>query len=201
MKKELLRKGTSMKKRNSAGSLMKKLSIVGIVMAVVLAFSMAGWADVARGDGAELSPQVSWKVANWIILYIPDADMSVDLGTIDDESYNPVTEEWTDLESTDHSVYVITNHTSGFTLVVKQLTVSDVTAPTGVDKDEVLSKFKAKGGDQSSYTVLTGGDTTVLDRSSNGIFSAKDISYKYTPDTSDLSGNYNISLTYTVTEK
>ena len=148
-----------------------------------------------------MSPQVSWNAGNWIILYIPEADMKVDLGTIDDESYDPVTGEWTDLESTNHSVYVITNHISGFTLVINQLTATNVTAPTGVDKDTVLTKFKVKGGDQTSYTVLTGGDVAILDRDSNGIYSTSDISYKYTPDTSDLSGSYSISLTYTVTEK
>jgi len=193
MRKKLLREKKLMKKINSGGNPMKKLSLLGMVIAVVLAFSVAGWADVARGDGAKLSPQVSWNAGNWIILYIPEADMKVDLGTIDDESYDPVTGQWTDLESTNHSVYVITNHISGFTLVINQLTAANVTAPTGVDKDTVLTKFKVKGGDQTSYTVLTGGNVAILDRA--------DISYKYTPDTSDLSGSYSISLTYTVTEK
>lgn len=180
---------------------MKKLGIAGIVMVIVLAFSVSGWTATARGNGAELSPQVRWNAGNWIILYIPGTDMSVDLGTIGDESYDPVTEQWTDLESTNHSVYIITNHMRGFTLVINQLTSDDVTAPAGVDKDMVLTKFKVKGGDQTSYTVLTDGDITILDRDSSGIFFASNISYKYTPDTSDLSGSYGISLTYTVTEK
>ncbi len=169
---------------------MKRLFILVIVGTLVIGASVATVADTsvgATGTPAALSPKVSWNVVNWIILYIPNSDMTVDLGTIDGSLYDPSTNTWTPLTSSNKNAYVISN--VNYTLTLHA-------ASTGTNTAD-LSRFEVKGGDLTSFTPLS--TDQKLKTGQPGVTHIDDIQYEYVPSFNDAPGDYAVTVTYTVT--
>lgn len=171
---------------------MKRLLTLVLAVSVLASVGLGGWADIARDSGtlplsASLQPVVTWNANNFIILYIPSADMAVDLGTIDGTLYDPVSDTWTPLTSTSKNAYVIAN--VAFTLKV-------TAASTGTETAD-LTRFKMSGGDLSSFTALDSAQT--LKSGSAGITHISDIQYRYEPSWADAAGDYAVTVTYTAT--
>jgi len=167
-----------------------------IVASIVLGLGCLAFADTAVGTGdptrASLNVTVGWSVLNWIILYIPAGDMSVNLGEVGPDKYNPETKEWTPLKSGGHSVYVITSDPDGFEL---QVSATLVSYPDGhPDSDGILARL------EWSSSLGSGSlDGTVTYTGSTGLTSASDITYTFTPSFDDIAGDYSVTVTYTVT--
>ena len=168
---------------------MKRLIILLVAAATVAMIGTMAFGDTAiGGNSASLSPVVTWNVSGWIILYIPHSDMTVDLGTIDGNLYDPETGTWTPLVSSTKNAYVFANRTYTLTLSA---------ASTGAETAD-LTRFKVKGG-----TLLT--DFTPLDSDQTmatggaGITHIDDIQYEYIPSFDDAPGDYAVTVTYTVT--
>ena len=169
---------------------MKRLITLIVIGALVIGAGVAALADTSvgtTGTPATLSPVVSWNVANWIVLYIPNNDMTVDLGTIDGSLYDPSTSTWTPLTSSNKNAYVISN--VNYTLTLHA-------ASTGTNTAD-LSRFEVKGGDLTSFTPLSSDQT--LKTGQPGITHISDIQYEYVPSFSDAPGDYAVTVTYTVT--
>lgn len=169
---------------------MKRLLLLVVAISVVV--SVGVWADTDRDNGAlplsaSLAPVVTWNAHNWIILYIPKADMAVDLGTIDGTLYDPVSDTWTPLTSGDKNAYVIGN--VSFILKVTAASTGTVTAD--------LTRFKMVGGDLASFTALDSEQT--LKKGTAGITHISDIQYRYEPTWNDAPGDYAVTVTYTAT--
>ncbi len=163
-----------------------------LVVVISVVVSVGVWADTARDNGAtplsaSLAPVVTWNAHNWIILYIPKADMAVDLGTIDGTLYDPVSDTWTPLTSGDKNAYVIGN--VSFILKVIAASTGTITAD--------LTRFKMVGGDLASFTALDSDQT--LKKGNVGITHISDIQYRYEPTWADAPGDYAVTVTYTAT--
>ena len=170
---------------------MKRLIILLVAAATVAMIGTTTFGNTAIGDNtnsASLAPVVRWSVSGWVILYIPDRDMTVNLGEINGTLYDPETETWTPLVSSTKNAYVFANRTYTLTLSA---------ASTGAETAD-LPRFKVKGG-----TLLT--DFTPLDRDQTmatgeaGITHIDDIQYEYIPSFDDAPGDYAVTVTYTVT--
>ena len=171
---------------------MKRLTLLLALVVAIAVIGLGAFGGTAMDSGASprsasLSPVVTWSVQNWIILYIPDSDMNVDLGTIDGSLYDPTTGTWTPLISQDKNAYVVAN--VNYTLTLHA-------ASTGTNNAD-LSRFKIKGGDLSSFTPLSSDQT--LKTGQPGITHIGDIQYEYVPSFNDAPGNYAVTVTYTVT--
>ena len=170
---------------------MKRLILL-LALAAVMTIGLVGFADTAVDSGptplsASLSPVVSWNVVNWIILYIPDDDMAVNLGTIDGSLYDPEHGTWTPLTSSSKNAYVIAN--VGYTLTLSA-------ASTGTESAD-LTRFQVKGGDLTSFASLDSDQT--MKTGNPGITHISDIQYQYVPSFDDAPGDYAVTVTYTVT--
>ncbi len=191
-------------KKPLGGTLMKKAGVLTMaVIVIVMGLSLASWAAVDRGNGsptasATLAPTVSWSALNWVILYIPDGDMSVTLGTIDENAYDPTTTTWTPIsDGLTHSAWVITNDRDGFTLTVSAV-------DTGATVITDMSDFQMKGGDFGTTWTGMASSGNLVDKGTNtaGYFiQTTDIEYQYVPDEDDPVGSYQVTVTYTVTTK
>ena len=169
---------------------MKRLLLLVVAISVVA--SVGVWADIDRDSGtpplsASLAPIVTWNAHSWIILHIPNADMAVDLGTIDGTLYDPVSDTWTPLTSDSKNAYVIGN--VDFTLKV-------TAASTGTETAD-LTRFKMVGGDLGGFTALDSEQT--LKAGNAGITHISDIQYRYEPTWDDAPGDYAVTVTYTAT--
>lgn len=129
---------------------MKRLIILLVAAATVAMIGTMAFGDTAiGGNSASLSPVVTWNVSGWIILYIPHSDMTVDLGTIDGNLYDPETGTWTPLVSSTKNAYVFANRTYTLTLSA---------ASTGTETAD-LTRFEVKGGDLTAFTPLDSDQT------------------------------------------
>ncbi len=168
---------------------MKRLFAFVVAVSLMLAVGVGLWAasDLDRGTpplSASLSPVVQWSANSWIFLYIPDADMTVDLGVTDDSLYDPVTDTWKPLTSGTKNVYVSGN--ISFSL---RVTAASTTAD--------LARFEITGGDLGGFVSL---DTKrTLKSGGSGMTHIDDIQYQYVPSWDDAPGNYSVTVTYTVT--
>lgn len=174
---------------------MKRLVLVALVGLLVLGLVGGALADIDGGTGtpatASLNVDVSWVVDNWILLYIPNADMNVSLGTVDSSYYHPDTDTWDPVtDGLDHNAYVITNAPGGYTLTVSAASSGPMTAD--------LTRFQIKGGDLTSWTSL---DTpqTLKTTSAAAIDHIGNIQYQYLVNETDAPGNYAVTVTYTAT--
>jgi len=170
-----------------------------IVASIVLGLGCLAFADIASGIGehptASLDVTVSWRVLNWIILYIPADDMSVNLGNVGPDKYNPETNEWTLLESGGHSVYVITSDPDGFEL---QVSAELVSYPDGhPNPNNILARLAWSSVSLDAKGTLD--ETVTYTTDSSGLTSASDITYTFKPSFDDIAGDYSVTVTYTVT--
>ena len=167
---------------------MKRLIILLVAAATVAMIGTMAFGDTAiGGNSASLSPIVKWNVSGWIILYIPHSDMTVDLGTIDGNLYDPETGTWTPLVSSTKNAYVFANRTYTLTLSA---------ASTGTETAD-LTRFEVKGGDLTAFTPLDSDQTMATGGA--GITHIDDIQYEYIPSFDDAPGDYAVTVTYTVT--
>ncbi|MCD6141415.1 hypothetical protein J7J55_01685 [Candidatus Bipolaricaulota bacterium] len=167
---------------------MKRLIILLVAAATVAMIGTMAFGDTAiGGNSASLSPVVTWNVSGWIILYIPHSDMTVDLGTIDGNLYDPETGTWTPLVSSTKNAYVFANRTYTLTLSA---------ASTGTETAD-LTRFEVKGGDLTAFTPLDSDQTMATGGA--GITHIDDIQYEYIPSFDDAPGDYAVTVTYTVT--
>jgi hypothetical protein len=142
------------------------------MLVVVLSLGVAAWAS----DQQDV--QVNWHANSWIILYVPTADQTVDLGTIDGSQYDPATDTWSAIsDGNDHTAYVITNSAGGFTLSISAANA------TGYNT-AALTRFQMKGGDLAAWTSLDSAQQ-ILSGTSAGVASATDINYQYIPSWDD----------------
>lgn len=156
------------------------LTLAGLILGTVIV-----WAAQANQP-----VDVSWSAAGWIIIYIPTADRSVDLGTIDASLYDPVTDTWQRLSSTGHSVYVATNAKNGFVL---QISGSLTTYPTGhPNPNGILGRLTLAS---TSLGISGALDGTISYTGSRGLTFATDIAYEFTPSLDDVPGNYSVQVT------
>jgi len=177
---------------------MRKLLILA---GAVVALGGLALADVDRGTGdpaeASLDVTVTWSAAEWIILYIPSTDMSVNLGEIGPGRYDPETGTWTPLESGNHRVVVVTNAPGGFQL---QISAAVASVPAGhPNPTGILSRLTLT----SAALGLTDAslDTTRSYSGPRGLFMANDIQYQFTPSFDDVPGSYSVTITYTATSQ
>ena len=165
---------------------MKRLLAVTLLVAAILIVGLGAWAESDNG-----TVSATWNVVNWIVLYIPDADMSVNLGTdVGSSYYHPDTGTWDPVtDGKNHNAYVITNDPHGYTLIV-----SADAGSTPAD----LSRFQIKGGDLTSWHSL---DTTqtLKTTSAAAIDHIDNIYYQYLVNETDAPGDYTVTITYTVT--
>jgi len=133
---------------------------------------------------------LNWDLPRWIILHIPPAHMSVDLGTITPGLFDPRTETWTPLTSGMKSAWVIAN--VGFILRV----TAESTGPMETD----LTRFKMIGGDLTTFTPLDV-ERTLATSTIGGLHWIRDIQYQYIPCWRDAPGLYKVTVTYTVTAR
>ncbi|RLE40835.1 hypothetical protein DRJ23_01240 [Candidatus Acetothermia bacterium] len=167
---------------------MKRLIILLVAAATVAVIGTMAFGDTAiGGNSASLQPVVRWSVSGWIILYIPHSDMTVDLGTIDGNLYDPETGTWTPLVSSTKNAYVFANRTYTLTLSA---------ASTGTETAD-LTRFEVKGGDLTAFTPLDSDQTMATGGA--GITHIDDIQYEYIPSFDDAPGDYAVTVTYTVT--
>ncbi len=171
---------------------MKRLFLLLTLIAGITVIGVGTLGDTAIDSGAaplsaSLSPIVTWHVNNWIILYIPNSDMAVDLGTIDGSLYDPTTDSWTPLTSSDKNAYVFAN--TNYTLTLHA-------ASTGTETAD-LSRFQVKGGDLGAFTSLSTDQT--LKTGGIGVTHISDIQYRYVPSFDDAPGDYAVTVTYTLT--
>ncbi len=171
---------------------MKRLFLLLAVIGGLMLVTVGVMADTATDTGAtplsaSLSPVVTWSVQNWIVLYIPNSDMSVDLGTINGSLYDPTTDTWTPLTSKAKNAYVISN--TNYTLTLHA-------ASTGTNTAD-LSRFEVKGGALSAFTPLASDQT--LKTGGAGLTHISDIQYEYIPSWDDAPGAYAVTVTYTLT--
>jgi hypothetical protein len=177
---------------------MKKWLTVALAVSLI---SLGGWADVSRGTGdpasASLDVTVNWSAYNWIILYIPAGDMSVDLGTITPDLYDPETGTWTPLTDNGgpRTVMVITNDSDGFQLQISgslSTYPSDHPNPSGI-----LNRLTITSTDLGVTDAAL--SSTITYTGSQGLFLADDIAYEFTPSFDDTAGSYSVLVTYTAT--
>ena len=172
-----------------------------IVASIVLGLGCWAFAHTAVGTGDPASASlddvvtVSWSVLNWIILYIPAGDTSVNLGEVGPGLYHPDTGSWDQLESGGHEIYVITNDPDGFQL---QVSATLVSCPDGhPNRDGILARLEWSSDTLGVSDYLNGTVTYTTD--SSGLTSASDITYTFTPSFDDVAGDYSVTVTYTVT--
>ena len=135
--------------------------------------------------------RLSWNALSWIVLHIPTVDMSVFLGTITPDLFDPATGTWTPLTSGTKSAWVIAN--VGFTLTV---TAESATGFMPAD----LTRFKMIGGDLTTFTPLDV-ERTLATSTIGGLHWIRDIQYQYIPCWRDALGLYKVTVTYTVTAR
>ena len=175
---------------------MRKWTTLVVLVTLV---GLGAWADIDRGTGdpanASLGVTVGWNANNWVIIYIPAADMSVDLGTVDGSLYDPGTGTWTPLTSGGHSVYMVTNNPAGLQLQVSGTLTSYPSGhpnPTGI-----LGRLTLTSTTLGLSGALSG--TLTYSTAGPGLASATDLVYTFTPSFDDVPGNYAVTVTYTVT--
>ena len=167
---------------------MKRLIILLVAAATVAMIGTMAFGDTAiGGNSASLAPVVRWSVSGWVILYIPDRDMTVNLGEINGTLYDPETGTWTPLVSSTKNAYVFANRTYTLTLSA---------ASTGTETAD-LTRFEVKGGDLTAFTPLDSDQTMATGGA--GITHIDDIQYEYIPSFDDAPGDYAVTVTYTVT--
>jgi len=167
---------------------MKRLILLLTVTVGVVLSGAGAVADTAvGGNSASLPSVVAWNVTGWIILYIPSSDMTVDLGTIDGNLYDPESGTWTPLVSSTKNAYVFANRP--YTLTLSAVSTGTETAD--------LTRFKVKGGDLTVFTPLD--SEQVMKTGTAGITHIDDIQYEYIPSFEDAPGDYAVTVTYTVT--
>ena len=180
---------------------MKRLLVVTLLIAAVLSIGLGAWAASDTGvkgatdDKGTLSPSASWHVGTFIVLIIPDADMTITLedatGQVDaGGNLLPLTETNTNANQNNHSARVITNDTSGYDLVVS---ASSNTA--------ILSEFQIKVGVDGNWIAFndTGDGITIASSNGPADDTISGIAYRYAVSTSDAPGDYSVTLTYTAT--
>ena len=179
---------------------MKRLVILMLMVAAVLSVGLGAWANSDTGvkdtnDGTgTLSPSASWDVGTFIVLIIPQEDMTITLedatGQVDDNgNLLPLTETNNNTNQNNHSARVITNDASGYELVVS---ASSNTA--------ILSEFQMKGGLLTDWTGLDN-DQTIARSDGPADDTISGIAYRYAVSTSDAPGEYSVTLIYTATPK
>lgn len=180
---------------------MRKLRIFGALLGTLLGIGLVGMGGVSVGTGdpasASLDVAVLWDAYNWIILYIPSSDMTIDLGTITPDLYDPETDTWTPLTDSGgpRKVVVVTNNSGGFQLQISAVLVAyptDHGNPSGI-----LARLTLTSADLGfSDAALSG---TLTRNGSRGLFVADDIVYEFTPSFDDTPGDYSVTITYTAT--
>ena len=136
---------------------------------------------------------ISWDWPTLIILILDH--MSVDLGTIGPDSFNPATGTWTPLTSGRKRALVFAN--VGFTL---RVTAESATGFMPAD----LTRFKMIGGNLVNFTPLypIPAAGLILATSDTGAFlKITNIQYQYVPCWRDAPGLYKVTVTYTVTAR
>lgn len=165
---------------------MKRLFV--LILAVAVAVSL-GVATLAANPQ---DVQVNWHANNWIILYVPSSDQDVTLGTVDGSQYDPANGTWSAItDGFDHSAYVITNSTGGFTLSIS------AASATGYESAD-LARFQMEGGELTTWTSLDSAQQ-ILSGTSAGVVSATNIDYQYIPSFADAPGDYQVIVTCTAT--
>ena len=177
---------------------MRKFILAALAALVVMGGVVFADVDTGIGDPAtaSLDVNVTWNISQWIVLYIPSVDMNVDLGTVDASLYDPESNSWSSLSSSDHDVVVATNAPGGF-----QLTISGTLAsyPTGhPDPNGILDRLELSSASLGISGPVSGSLTY---DGSRGLTTASDITYTYTPNFDDIPGSYQVTVTYTVTTK
>ena len=164
---------------------------------VVLRFCLQLYDD-GDGDGKRKLDKtiyhdvaLSWDWPTLIILILDH--MSVDLGTIGPDSFDPATGTgtWTPLTSGRKRALVFAN--VGFTL---RVTAESATGFMPAD----LTRFKMIGGDLTTFTPLDV-ERTLATSTIGGLHWIRDIQYQYIPCWRDAPGLYKVTVTYTVTAR
>ncbi len=175
---------------------MKRLFVLMLVGALVIGVGVVTLAETVVNTPPSATATIndvdaSWSVVNWIILYIPVADLSVNLGTdVGGSYYDPDTDVWDPVtDGANHNAYVITNAPDGYTLTVSAV------VPTGMLGD--LARFQIEGGDLSWTSLNT--TQTLKTTSAAAIDHISDIQYQYLVNETDAAGDYAVTVTYTVT--
>ena len=140
---------------------------------------------------------LNFDALNWAILATHDG---LDLGTIDETSYNVATGLFTSLEVSGENVFTITNDPDGWTLEIEAAEVTNPGLPPG---HSILDDFYWRGGAQATYQKFVGiGIMDTIDDTQNSQGSSiYYMDYRYDPDVNDAAGNYQLTLRYTLTTK
>ena len=176
---------------------MKRLITILTLVALISGISVAAFAvpHFLVPDPSTEDVLVTWKIGQWIWLWIPVDDRGVELVLVagtpaghEPPIYVPALGE-----NAPFSVLVWTNMPGGFTLTVE----AGVRLPIGVP---VAAWFDIQGGDLGTDWHDLSAMRTLLSSTSPGIFSAHDIDYRFRfVPAIHPPGDYSLTIVYTAT--
>ena len=155
-------------------------------------FLLVAVAVPAGAEQLSRTVTISWDAIGWIVLQVHD---DLFLGTVNEDYFDPETQTFKPLESTDNPILVACNYPQGCTLTVRAV---DWLVPGGYPEavpDDFLVDFQWRlaGG---AYQSLGTEDVTVWSADSPAVAELS-VDYRYLLDVYDVPGQYAVTLLYT----
>ena len=176
------------------GVIMKRLITILTLVALISGISVAAFALTPVPVPVTEDVLVTWKIGQWIWLWIPVDDRGVELVAETPVGHEPPIYVPALGENAPFSVLVWTNMPGGFTLTVEAGLIG---IPIGAT--DVAASFDIRGGDLTTWHDLSA-TRTLLSSTIPGIFSAHDIDYRFRFDPAiHPPGEYSLTIVYTAT--